>query len=81
MYRVKRVKRDSAENIYRHCKLSGTCPPDVENKIEQNNTNYELNEYKLGLSSPFVRIFCEILTNLAKITHLSLTPKLRHFGL
>lgn len=36
MYRVKRVKRDSAENIYRHCKLSGTCPPDVENKIENN---------------------------------------------
>jgi hypothetical protein len=52
-----------------------------ENKIEQNNTNYELNEYKLGLSPPSVRIFCEILTDLAKITYLSLTPKLRHFGL
>lgn len=36
MYRAKRVKRDSAENIYRNCKLAGTCPPDVENKIEQN---------------------------------------------
>lgn len=36
MYRSKRAKRDTAENIYRHCKLSGTCPPDVENKIENN---------------------------------------------
>lgn len=36
MYKAKRVKRDSPENIYRNCKLAGTCPPDVENKIEQN---------------------------------------------
>ncbi|AUB51252.1 L2 protein [Human papillomavirus type 211] len=36
MYSAKRVKRDSPENIYRHCKSAGTCPPDVENKIEQN---------------------------------------------
>lgn len=36
MYRAKRVKRDSAENIYRQCKIAGTCPPDVENKIENN---------------------------------------------
>lgn len=36
MYTAKRVKRDSPENIYRHCKIAGTCPPDVENKIEQN---------------------------------------------
>lgn len=50
MYRVKRVKRDSAENIYRHCKLSGTCPPDVENKIEQNT-----------LADRLLRIFGSIL--------------------
>lgn len=36
MYRAKRVRRDSPENIYKHCKLAGTCPPDVENKIEHN---------------------------------------------
>lgn len=36
MYKAKRVKRDSPEHIYRQCKLAGTCPPDVENKIEQN---------------------------------------------
>lgn len=34
MLPAKRVKRDSPENIYRHCKVTGTCPPDVENKIE-----------------------------------------------
>nr|AYA93563.1 MAG: L2 protein [Human papillomavirus] len=34
MLSAKRTKRDSPENIYRHCKVTGTCPPDVENKIE-----------------------------------------------
>ncbi|QBR53194.1 L2 protein [Tree shrew papillomavirus 2] len=34
MARSRRTKRDSATNIYRTCKQSGTCPPDVVNKIE-----------------------------------------------
>lgn len=34
MARAKRVKRDSATNIYRTCKQAGTCPPDVINKVE-----------------------------------------------
>lgn len=32
----KRQKRDTVENIYRHCVGSGTCPEDVKNKVEQN---------------------------------------------
>ncbi|AXB87781.1 L2 protein [Erethizon dorsatum papillomavirus 2] len=32
----RRLKRDSPENIYRQCQISGNCPPDVKNKIEQN---------------------------------------------
>ena len=35
MYKVKRTKRDTVENIYQHCKLSGNCPTDVVNKVEQ----------------------------------------------
>ncbi|AKZ17769.1 L2 [Human papillomavirus] len=35
MYRTKRVKRDTVENIYQQCKISGNCPPDVVNKVEQ----------------------------------------------
>lgn len=35
MYKT-RSKRDTAENLYRHCKATGNCPPDVENKIEGN---------------------------------------------
>nr|AYA93536.2 MAG: L2 protein [Human papillomavirus] len=35
MYAAKRAKRDTAENIYRNCQISGNCPPDVVNKIEQ----------------------------------------------
>lgn len=35
MYKI-RKKRDTVENIYRHCKVAGNCPPDVENKVEQN---------------------------------------------
>ena len=34
MLSVKRAKRDTAENIYKQCQISGTCPPDVVNKIE-----------------------------------------------
>lgn len=30
----KRSKRDTAENIYRSCQITGDCPPDVVNKIE-----------------------------------------------
>ncbi|ANG08943.1 L2 [Human papillomavirus type 183] len=33
---VSRRKRDSPENIYRHCVQAGTCPEDVKNKIEGN---------------------------------------------
>lgn len=33
---LRRRKRDSATNIYRHCKIFGTCPPDVTNKVENN---------------------------------------------
>nr|QIV66773.1 L2 [Gammapapillomavirus 6] len=31
----KRLKRDTVENIYRHCAATGTCPEDVKNKVEQ----------------------------------------------
>lgn len=34
--RAKRVKRDSVENLYRQCKLTGQCPDDVINKVEGN---------------------------------------------
>ncbi|AAZ39511.1 L2 protein [human papillomavirus 101] len=33
---ARRRKRDTVENIYRHCALSGTCPDDVKNKVENN---------------------------------------------
>ncbi|AFQ52500.1 putative L2 protein [Canis familiaris papillomavirus 13] len=32
--RSKRTKRDSAGNLYRHCRLGGDCLPDVVNKYE-----------------------------------------------
>lgn len=32
----RRVKRDSASNLYRQCQVTGNCPPDVANKIEGN---------------------------------------------
>ncbi|AXN57299.1 L2 [Macaca mulatta papillomavirus 4] len=35
MHRAKRVKRDSVQNIYNQCKISGNCPEDVVNKVEQ----------------------------------------------
>ena len=34
MYKVRR-KRDTVENIYRQCQITGQCPPDVVNKVEQ----------------------------------------------
>lgn len=34
MVRARRTKRASATDLYRTCKASGTCPPDVVNKIE-----------------------------------------------
>ena len=35
MYKAKRLKRDTVENIYRQCQVTGNCPPDVVNKVEQ----------------------------------------------
>lgn len=35
MVRARRTKRASVQDIYRGCKASGTCPPDVINKVEQ----------------------------------------------
>ncbi|AEI00712.1 L2 [Apodemus sylvaticus papillomavirus 1] len=32
--RARRVKRDSAPNLYRQCQVTGNCPPDVVNKVE-----------------------------------------------
>ena len=34
MYSVKRQKRDTAENLYKSCRLGGDCAPDVVNKFE-----------------------------------------------
>lgn len=34
--RSRRVKRDSAGNLYRQCQVTGNCPPDVVNKVEGN---------------------------------------------
>lgn len=34
--RSRRVKRDSASNLYRQCQVTGNCPPDVVNKVEGN---------------------------------------------
>ena len=36
MYKAKRAKRDTVENIYKQCQITGNCPPDVVNKVEQN---------------------------------------------
>lgn len=35
MVRARRTKRASVQDIYRGCKASNTCPPDVINKVEQ----------------------------------------------
>ena len=34
MSAAKRPKRDTVENLYRSCKITGNCPPDVINKVE-----------------------------------------------
>ena len=36
MYPRKRQKRDTVENLYKQCKLTGQCPDDVINKVEGN---------------------------------------------
>ncbi|AHM27270.1 L2 protein [Vulpes vulpes papillomavirus 1] len=30
----KRAKRDTVDNLYRQCQITGNCPPDVKNKVE-----------------------------------------------
>lgn len=45
MARAKRVKRDSATNIYRTCKQAGTCPPDVLNKVESTTIADKILQY------------------------------------
>ena len=32
--RARRVKRDSVQNLYNQCQLTGNCLPDVKNKVE-----------------------------------------------
>lgn len=34
MYSAKRAKRDTAENLYKTCRMGGDCLPDVVNKLE-----------------------------------------------
>lgn len=46
---LRRSKRDSAENIYRHCKPFGTCPPDVVNKIENTTPADRILQYGSGV--------------------------------
>lgn len=45
MARARRVKRDSATNIYRTCKQAGTCPPDVINKVESTTIADKILQY------------------------------------
>lgn len=45
MARARRVKRASVQDIYRGCKASGTCPPDVINKVEQNTLADKILKY------------------------------------
>lgn len=45
MARARRVKRDSATNIYRTCKQAGTCPPDVLNKVESTTIADKILQY------------------------------------
>lgn len=45
MARARRVKRDSATNIYRTCKQAGTCPPDVINKVENTTIADKILQY------------------------------------
>lgn len=48
--RARRVKRDSVDNLYRQCAITGTCPPDVKNKVEGNT-----------LADKLLKIFSSIL--------------------
>ncbi|AFK84993.1 L2 [Myotis ricketti papillomavirus 1] len=43
--RPKRTKRASAEDLYRTCKQSGTCPPDVVRKIEHTTLADQILQY------------------------------------
>lgn len=52
MVRARRTKRASAEDLYKTCKASGTCPPDVVNKIEGTTTADLLLKY--GSSAVFL---------------------------
>nr|WDS49641.1 MAG: L2 protein [Neophocaena asiaeorientalis asiaeorientalis papillomavirus 1] len=45
MARPRRVKRASAESLYRTCKAAGTCPPDVVNKIEGSTVADKILQY------------------------------------
>lgn len=45
MARARRVKRASVTDIYKGCKASGTCPPDVINKVEQNTLADKILKY------------------------------------
>lgn len=45
MVRAQRTKRASVTDIYRGCKASGTCPPDVINKVEQNTLADKILKY------------------------------------
>ncbi|AHL46428.1 L2 protein [Rupicapra rupicapra papillomavirus 1] len=47
---LRRRKRDTAENIYRHCKPWGTCPPDVINKVEGTTIADRILQYGSGLT-------------------------------
>lgn len=45
MVRAQRTKRASVTDIYKGCKASGTCPPDVINKVEQNTLADKILKY------------------------------------
>lgn len=45
MARARRTKRASVTDIYRGCKASGTCPPDVINKVEQTTIADQILKY------------------------------------
>lgn len=43
--RARRTKRASVTDIYRGCKASGTCPPDVLNKVENTTLADKILQY------------------------------------
>lgn len=45
MVRARRTKRASVTDIYRGCKASNTCPPDVINKVEQSTIADKILKY------------------------------------